>query len=152
MKIVFHPDAEAEFLAAVDYYEDCKPGLGIDFALEVNSIIANILNFPNAWPILADNLRRCLVNRFLSALSILREKIKSLFWLLCICIAILNIGRTDFSNIGKPLHKILILIYCTSLSRPALPWHIRGLALLPMGRCPTLTSYHLIDVDAHRFH
>jgi toxin ParE1/3/4 len=64
MKIVFHPEAEAEFLAAVDYYEDCKTGLGIDFALEINSTMANILNFPNAWPIFADNLRRCLVNRF----------------------------------------------------------------------------------------
>jgi hypothetical protein len=35
MKYVFHPEAEVEFVAAIDYYEDCEPGLGYDFAIEV---------------------------------------------------------------------------------------------------------------------
>ena len=37
MKHAFHPEAEAEFLAAIDYYEDREPGLGSDFAIEVRS-------------------------------------------------------------------------------------------------------------------
>jgi len=64
MKYFFHPEAEIEFLAAIDYYEDCKPGLGYDFSVEVYSTLANILSFPEAWPLLVDNIRRCLINRF----------------------------------------------------------------------------------------
>lgn len=64
MKYVFHPEAKAEFFAAIDYYEKCDPGLGADFALEVRSTIRNILSFPNAWPILEDDLRRSQTRRF----------------------------------------------------------------------------------------
>jgi toxin ParE1/3/4 len=64
MKYVFHPEARAEFLAAIDYYEECEPGLGADFAIEVRSTIENILSFPNAWPILEDNIRRNQTRRF----------------------------------------------------------------------------------------
>ena len=48
MKYVFHPEAEVEFVAAIDYYEDCEPGLGYDFAIEVNSTLENVLSFPKA--------------------------------------------------------------------------------------------------------
>ena len=44
----FYPEAEAEFLDAMDYYERCEPGLGYDFAIEVHSTIENILSFPHA--------------------------------------------------------------------------------------------------------
>ena len=64
MKAVFHPEAQEEFLAAIDYYEGCSPGLGIDFAAEVRSTIESIINFPNAWPALEGDLRRSLIRRF----------------------------------------------------------------------------------------
>jgi plasmid stabilization system protein ParE len=64
MKFIFHPEAKAEFLAAIDYYEECEPGLGADFAIEVRATIENILSFPNAWPILAGDLRRVQTRRF----------------------------------------------------------------------------------------
>jgi len=64
MKYVFHPEAEAEFLAAIDYYEGCERGLGYDSSIEVHSTIENILSFPKAWPILEDDIRRCLTRRF----------------------------------------------------------------------------------------
>ena len=64
MKYAFHPDAKTEFRAAIDYYEECEPGLGADFAIEVRSTIGHILSFPNAWPTLEENLRRCQVRRF----------------------------------------------------------------------------------------
>ena len=64
MKYVFHPEAEVEFVSAIDYYEDCEPGLGYDFAIEVNSTLENVLSFPKAWPILEDDIRRCQTRRF----------------------------------------------------------------------------------------
>jgi hypothetical protein len=64
MKYAFHPEAEVEFVAAIDYYEDYEPGLGYDFAIEVNSTLENILSFPKAWPILEDDIRRCQTSRF----------------------------------------------------------------------------------------
>ncbi len=42
MKIQFHPEAEAEFNAAIDYYEKIDCNLGMDFAMEVHEAIARI--------------------------------------------------------------------------------------------------------------
>ena len=48
MKFDFHPEAEAEFLEAIAYYESSVPGLGEDFSLEVYSTIQNILSYSDA--------------------------------------------------------------------------------------------------------
>jgi toxin ParE1/3/4 len=64
MTFAFHPEAETEFNEAIEYYENNEPGLGYDFSMEVHAAIQNIVNYPTAWPILEDNLRRCLVKRF----------------------------------------------------------------------------------------
>ncbi len=64
MNFAFHPEAQAEFLDAIDYYEGCQPGLGYDFAIEVHSTIENILSFPGAWPVLEQDIRRCQTRRF----------------------------------------------------------------------------------------
>jgi len=45
----FHPVAEVELNNAIDYYEECKQNLGLEFANEVYKTIQRILNFPNAW-------------------------------------------------------------------------------------------------------
>jgi toxin ParE1/3/4 len=60
----FHPEAEAEFNEAIDYYEECEPGLGYDFSIEVFASIQNIVNYPTAWPVMEEDVRRCLVYRF----------------------------------------------------------------------------------------
>ncbi len=54
----FHPEAEAEFLDAMDYYERYEPGLGYDFAIEVHSTIENILSFLSGFPAVR---RHCLI-------------------------------------------------------------------------------------------
>jgi hypothetical protein len=64
MKFSFHPEAEAEFYEAIDYYEECEHGLGHDFSLEVFGTVQNILDYPSAWPVLEDDVRRCLTHRF----------------------------------------------------------------------------------------
>lgn len=64
MKFYFHPEAEAEFDISVKYYEQCQPGLGLEFAEEVYATIGRIIQYPAAWSALSKNSRRCLVNRF----------------------------------------------------------------------------------------
>jgi hypothetical protein len=39
----FHPAARAELNQAVDYYEECEPGLGYQFLEEVYATIARVL-------------------------------------------------------------------------------------------------------------
>jgi plasmid stabilization system protein ParE len=60
----FHPEAEAEFRHAFDYYEKCEKGLGYDFAVEVYSAIERAVSYPKTWPIIEDEIRRTLVRRF----------------------------------------------------------------------------------------
>lgn len=64
MKYSFHLEAELELNRYIDYYEECKIGLGLEFANEIYKTLQRIINFPNAWQILSDDIRRCLTNRF----------------------------------------------------------------------------------------
>jgi toxin ParE1/3/4 len=60
----FHPEAETDLLAAIDYYENCEPGLGEDFSLEIHSAVQNMRSYPATWPVLEEDVRRYLTNRF----------------------------------------------------------------------------------------
>jgi hypothetical protein len=60
----FHPAAQAELNQAVDYYDECQKGLGLEFLKEMYRTVQNILAFPDAWPPLSANTRRCLSKRF----------------------------------------------------------------------------------------
>jgi len=64
MKFYLHPQAEAELVYAIYYYENCEYGLGLEFAEEVYSTISRIIQYPNACTKLSTNTRRGLVNRF----------------------------------------------------------------------------------------
>lgn len=64
MKFIFHPEAEDEFFAAIEYYESVEAGLGSDFSLEVLKTIQNVVEYPLAWPVMVYDIRRCLTNRF----------------------------------------------------------------------------------------
>ena len=64
MRFLFHPAAEAEFDQAVEYYEQCQSGLGLEFAEEVYAAIARIIEYPDAGSPMSRNTRRCLANRF----------------------------------------------------------------------------------------
>ena len=50
MSFQFHPEAEAEFLAAVDWYEERSAGLGGNFAAEIHAAIHRAVAMPLAWP------------------------------------------------------------------------------------------------------
>ncbi|MDD1629952.1 MAG: type II toxin-antitoxin system RelE/ParE family toxin [Methylococcaceae bacterium] len=64
MNVLFHPEAELEFNAAIDYYEEIEGGLGYDFSLEIASTIARIIDLPKAWLVIEGEFRRALVRRF----------------------------------------------------------------------------------------
>ena len=64
MNFSFHPEAEEEFAEAVAYYGDCEPGLGLDFAREVQATVLNAVEYPTMWPLLEGEIRRCLAHRF----------------------------------------------------------------------------------------
>ena len=63
MTFSFHPEAEKEFRAAIEYYEDREVGLGYDFSVEVFTAIQNAAALPHAWPVMEEDIHRCLVNR-----------------------------------------------------------------------------------------
>jgi len=60
----FHKSASEELSNAVNYYEECEPGLGNDFLEEVYAAIKRILAYPEAWTKFSSRTRRCLVHRF----------------------------------------------------------------------------------------
>lgn len=64
MNFHFHPDAEAEFSEENQHYEDVKPGLGQDFAVEVYSAAQRAIAYPRVWMALEGEDRRSLVRRF----------------------------------------------------------------------------------------
>jgi plasmid stabilization system protein ParE len=60
----FLAEAETELDDAVAYYEAQLPGLGRDFAAEVQVGIARIEEYPEAWQLLGPRVRRYRLNRF----------------------------------------------------------------------------------------
>ena len=64
MRFIYHPDALAEYADAALYYEERTPGLGADFTREVETAIQCILEAPDRWRSLEEDVRRFLVRRF----------------------------------------------------------------------------------------
>jgi plasmid stabilization system protein ParE len=64
MRYRFSEEALAEYISAGCYYESCVPGLGVDFADEVEKAIQEILTDPSRWRIVRSGVRRYLAHRF----------------------------------------------------------------------------------------
>ncbi len=64
MNTLFHPEAEAKLNAAIDWYEERQPGLGLDLAAEAQAAIERAVQLPDAWSELALGIRRVLPHRF----------------------------------------------------------------------------------------
>jgi len=64
MKLEFHPEAEEEFLEAISYYEVQMPGLGERFAAEVRAASALLLEYPEIGPLISQELRKLVLDRF----------------------------------------------------------------------------------------
>lgn len=64
MKISFHPEAETEFIKAIQYYEDQQRELGLDFSMEVYKSVQRIITNPESWTNVSNAIRRILVQRY----------------------------------------------------------------------------------------
>lgn len=64
MKIIFHPDADAELTEATQYYESREKGLGLDFLGEVERALDQILTNPEAYRKVGRRVRRKPFQRF----------------------------------------------------------------------------------------
>ena len=64
MKISFLLTAQSEFEESIEYYDEQRTGLGLEFSEEVGKALERISEYPEAWSQLSSRIRRCLVNRF----------------------------------------------------------------------------------------
>jgi len=64
MPVRFHRAASAEAVAARDWYEHARRGLGANFVAEVERVVKLIEQHPSRFPFHADGLRRASLRRF----------------------------------------------------------------------------------------
>jgi plasmid stabilization system protein ParE len=60
----FHPEARMEYREAAVFYETSQPGFGALFTLEIEATIERILESPKRWPVIEQDVRRCLSHTF----------------------------------------------------------------------------------------
>jgi toxin ParE1/3/4 len=64
MRLIYHPEAEAELVEAAHFYEHRVPGLGEEFVKYYELAIAKVLENPDRWRICEGDIRRFIMNRF----------------------------------------------------------------------------------------
>lgn len=63
--LIFHPEAEEELDAAVEYYESKRTGVGLQFQEEVEAAVQAIQITPKLRPTYKNtNFRKCTLKRF----------------------------------------------------------------------------------------
>jgi toxin ParE1/3/4 len=62
--IRFHSEAEAEMMAASVYYEEQQDKLGKRFILSVQNAVTRIQISPQIFPVVHQNVRRCITKTF----------------------------------------------------------------------------------------
>jgi plasmid stabilization system protein ParE len=63
--VIYDPEARAEYIAAANYYEEKRVGLGDDFDEEVQSAENRIRRMPKAFtPHKPTRTRKCILRRF----------------------------------------------------------------------------------------
>ena len=68
MRYAFHPEALQEYSEAVKYYVERDVNLAQRFINSVEEAIFKIREYPNRYPTIEGDIRRCLVKRFPYAL------------------------------------------------------------------------------------
>jgi plasmid stabilization system protein ParE len=64
MRFEFHPEALAEYEDAARYYAGCQEGLELRFIAAVEHVVQQIVEAPERWLVLEDDIRRCLTRVF----------------------------------------------------------------------------------------
>jgi len=60
----FHPEARAEFLESIRYYEKHRRGLGRHFLEAVTEALRDVQAHPDMYPVVTGTWRRCRVPKF----------------------------------------------------------------------------------------
>lgn len=63
-RVHFAVQADVDVGNAVQWYEDQRPGLGIEFLLQLDSLMDRIRRTPQQFPIAKGDVRRALLRRF----------------------------------------------------------------------------------------
>lgn len=64
MRFEFHPDALAVYENAARYYAEYQDGLELRFIASVERVVQQIIEAPERWSVLEDDIRRCLTRVF----------------------------------------------------------------------------------------
>ena len=64
MRLIYHPDAEAELIETAQFYERRVSTLGAQFLDAADQAIAAILEAPERWSIIEEDVRHYLMPRF----------------------------------------------------------------------------------------
>lgn len=64
MRLIYHPDAEAELIEAARFYHRRVRGLGAQFLDAANRAIGVVQEAPERWSIIEADVRRFLMPRF----------------------------------------------------------------------------------------
>ena len=64
MRLIYHPDAEAELIEAAQFYEKRVPTLGAQWLNAADGAVSLILSTPERWRIVEQDVRRYLMPRF----------------------------------------------------------------------------------------
>lgn len=64
MRHEFHPEALEEYREAAHWYGNRAPNLGLRFVGEIEETIRRILDAPDRWRTVEDDVRRCLTHVF----------------------------------------------------------------------------------------
>ena len=62
--VSFRPEAELDLVNALSWYRNIHEGLGEDFLTRVEEALDRIRHFPEAYPIVEEDVRRVLTRRF----------------------------------------------------------------------------------------
>ena len=64
MRLIYHPDAETELIEAAQYYERRVAKLGVQFLDDADRAVSMILETPERWRIIEEDVRSYLMPRF----------------------------------------------------------------------------------------
>jgi len=64
MRYEFHPDAVDEYMAAIAHYAKIDTRLALQFARAVEGAVDRIVESPDRWRAIDDDVRRCLTRIF----------------------------------------------------------------------------------------
>ena len=64
MRLIYHPVAESELIEAAQYYERRVATLGVQFLDDADRAVSMILDTPERWRIIEEDVRSYLMPRF----------------------------------------------------------------------------------------